>query len=175
MEDVTESERRIIREPLILGHPSPHPVILLPLLYPALLDSLCLQHFIPLPHGHNSLVSADADHHGFTGQRTATRPRAKGQCFICQRSCDVSLTTEWTQGCTHLEFCVSLPLNTTDVLGKPSAFGWVYELDANYLKCHLFSYNPSGFLAVKLFWQLSTNEALVNTIQYVFIHALGAI
>lgn len=111
----------MIREPLILRHPSLHPAILLPLLSPDLLDLLCLQHFIPLPHGHNSLVPADADHHGFTRRRTATRSRAKGQRFIRQLSHDVSLTTVWTQECTRLDFCVSLQLNATDILGKHAA------------------------------------------------------
>lgn len=101
VEDVRESERRIIRTPLILGHLSPDPPSHF---YPDLLDSLRLQNCTPPPHGHYSLVSADTDHRGFTRRRTATRPRAKGQRFISQLSCDVSLTSVETKECTRLYF-----------------------------------------------------------------------
>lgn len=119
---MTESERRNIREPVILGHPSPHPLIFLPLLSPDLLDSLCL-YFIPVPHGHNSLVSADADHHGFKRQRTATRPKGKGQCFISQLSCDVSLATVWMEERTRLDFLCFSATESHRHIGKAVGFG----------------------------------------------------
>lgn len=106
MEDVTESERRIIREPLILGHPSPHALLSSSHFYPLICKTRRLSYILFLAHvvitQCSTRVSADADHHGFT------RPGAKGQGFISQLSCDVSLTTVWMEECTHLDFYVSL-------------------------------------------------------------------
>lgn len=128
MEDVTESERRIIREPLILGHPSPHALLSSSHFYPLICKTPRLSYFLFLAHvvitQCSTRVSADADHHGFT------RPGAKGQGFISQLSCDVSLTTVWMEECTHLDSYVSLCNKAREAMGKQSDAGCVHFNDA---------------------------------------------
>lgn len=154
MEDVTESERGIIREPLILGHPSPlSPVILLPLSSPDLQNSPSLLHFIPLPRGHNS-----GEHSCVSGCRPPRFHRVEN----------------WPQG---QEQKVSTSSVSCHVMyywpqyARRSAhiwiFVWVSATESQWckpnLKCHLFSYNPSGFPVMKQLWQQSINEAWVNS------------
>lgn len=123
MEDVTESERRIIREPLILGHPSPCALLSSSHFYPLICKTQRLSYILFLAHvvitQRSTRVSADADHHGFT------RPGAKGQGFISQLSCDV-----WTEECTHLDFYVSLCNKAREAMGKQSDAGCVHCNDA---------------------------------------------
>lgn len=95
------------------------------------------------------------------GGELPTRPGAKGQRFISQLSCDVSLAMHGRKSAHIWAFVWNW---------KPQRL-WESSLllvvcntmMQNNLKCHLFSHNPSGFPVMKLLWQLSINKALVNT------------
>lgn len=115
-EGARESERGIMRESLILSHPSPHAAICILLSSPS---PVCvpLLLFIILPHGHNS-----SEHSSVSGSTTTTvsrggelptRPGGKGQRFISQLSGDASLTTVWNPACAHLAPCVFTPAITS--------------------------------------------------------------
>lgn len=153
MEDVTESER----EPLILGHSSPHALLSSSHFY--LQDSPSLLHFIPRPHGHNSV-----EHSCVSGCGPPWFHKARSKRSGLHQSAVVwHIADHSTDGRVRTLLCQSLPQSQRDYGKAFCCLLHALQWCKNKLKCHLFSRTPSGFPVMKLLWQLSINKASVNT------------
>lgn len=108
------------------------------------------------------------------GGELPTRPGVKGQRFISQLSGDASLATEWHQVCAHRALSVGLRGRG----GNHKPFSKILSEGLLLVKCAkpmLISQNDTYFplshlallLVMQLYWQLSINEASINTAMWV--------